>query len=60
MTEIIIEISQQDVVIEVGVQGPPGPPGGGTATISKDPDNLIEVRANGIFVPASQDLGTFN
>jgi hypothetical protein len=48
------------VAIEAGFRGPPGAPGVGGAQISPDPDNALTARQNGLFVPASQDLGTFN
>lgn len=44
--------------MELGREGSPGV--ADPVTVSGSPDNLIEQRADGIFVPASQDLGTFN
>ncbi len=39
------------VLVASGEQGPAGPPGIGGAEISKDADNQIEQRPDGLFVP---------
>lgn len=46
-------------VVEVGFRGPPGAPGVGGAQISAEPDNALTIQPDGLFVPASRDLGTF-
>lgn len=48
------------VTVVAGFRGPAGSNGVGGADISAEPENAIEARANGLFVPQSQDLGTFN
>lgn len=47
------------VVVEIGFRGPPGAPGVGGAQISAEPDNALTIKPDGLFVPASRDLGTF-
>lgn len=47
-------VERQEVVTVVtaaGGQGPPGRNGVDGATISPDPDNQLENRPNGLFVP---------
>lgn len=49
---LVVERQQvATVVTAAGGQGPPGPPGIGGAEISKDPDNQIAQRPDGLFVP---------
>ncbi|YCH23168.1 hypothetical protein M1D96_06590 [Pseudomonas sp. D1-3] len=49
---LVVEPQQvAGVVVASGEQGPPGPPGIGGAEISKDADNQIEQRPDGLFVP---------
>lgn len=49
----------QIVLFKVGFRGPPGAPSVGGAQISDEPDNALTIRLDGLFVPASRDLGTF-
>lgn len=49
---LVVEPQQvAGVVVASGEQGPAGPPGIGAAEISKDADNQIEQRPDGLFVP---------
>lgn len=53
-TNIIVETSDTIEIIDVGVQGPPGPAGEVVATdlISKDPDNRLTRGSDaGLLVP---------
>lgn len=49
----------QIALFKVGFRGPQGAPGVGGAQISADPDNALTTKPDGLFVPASRDLGTF-
>lgn len=46
------------VVVAAGTQGPPGRNGVDGATISPDPDNQIQNRPNGLYVPPAEWGGT--
>ena len=46
------------LVVKVVEQGPPGAPGVGGADISPDPDNALQARGNGLFVPQGTQLKT--
>lgn len=46
------------IVVAVGTQGPPGRNGVDGATISPDPNNQIQNRPNGLYVPPTEWGGT--
>lgn len=46
------------IVVAAGTQGPPGRNGVDGATISTDPDNQIQNRPNGLYVPPTEWGGT--
>jgi hypothetical protein len=46
------------VVVAAGTQGPPGRNGVDGATISPDPDNQIQNRPTGLYVPPTEWGGT--
>lgn len=46
------------IVVAVGTQGPPGRNGVDGATISPDPNNQIQNRPSGLYVPPTEWGGT--
>lgn len=46
------------VVVAAGTQGPPGRDGVDGATLSPDPNNQIQNRPNGLYVPPTEWGGT--
>ena len=46
------------IVVAAGTQGPPGRNGVDGATISPDPDNQIQNRPSGLYVPPTEWGGT--
>ena len=46
------------ILVAAGTQGPPGRNGVDGATISPDPDNQIQNRPSGLYVPPTEWGGT--
>lgn len=51
-------VAQPAIVVAAGTQGPPGRNGVDGATISPDPDNQIQNRPSGLYVPPTEWGGT--
>ena len=58
--ESVFEVVVQPQVTLTAVVGFEGKPGVGGAQISPDPNNALTAKPDGLFVPVSLDLGTFN
>lgn len=49
---VLVEDSDSaTVIVTAGAQGPPGKNGIGGADISDEPDNQLEAKSNGLYVP---------
>ncbi|WP_313117976.1 hypothetical protein [Ectopseudomonas guguanensis] len=55
---VLEPVAPPAIVVAAGTQGPPGRNGVDGATISPDPDNQIQNRPNGLYVPPTEWGGT--